>query len=75
LACNNKNCARPYWKSVPSWAIGTIVYDDSALTTPYNGGGNWIAVDTSTGTYCSGVSWAAIEVSSTGVITDFISCP
>lgn len=75
LACNNKNCARPYWKSVPSWAIGTIVYDDSALTTPYNGGGNWIAVDTATGTYCSGLAWAAIEVDSSGIITDFISCP
>lgn len=75
LACTNKNCGRPYYKSIPSWAIGTIVYDDSSLTIPYNGGGNWIAVDTSTGTYCGGFAWAAIEVSSLGVITDFISCP
>jgi hypothetical protein len=51
------------------------VYNDNTLTTPFNGGGNWIAVDTATGTYCSGLAWAAIEVSSLGIITDFISCP
>lgn len=74
-ACIHKTCGRPYYKSVPSWAIGTVVYDNSSLTTPFNGGGNWIAVDTSTGTYCSGLAWAAVEVDSSGVITDFISCP
>jgi hypothetical protein len=74
-ACINKTCGRPYYKSVPSWAIGTVVYDNSSLTTTFNGGGNWIAVDTSTGTYCSGLAWAAVEVDSSGVITDFISCP
>jgi len=75
LACSNKNCARPYYKSIPSWAIGTIVYDDSGLTTPFNGGSNWIAVDTATGAYCSGSGWAAIQVDSSGVILNFVSCP
>jgi len=74
-ACTNKNCGRAYYKSVPSWAIGTTVYNDNTLTTPFNGGGYWIAVDTATGTYCSGLAWAAIEVSSLGIITDFVSCP
>ena len=75
LACTNKNCARPYYKSIPSWAVSTIVYDDSGLTTPFNGGSNWIAVDTATGAYCSGSGWAAIQVDSSGVILNFISCP
>lgn len=75
LACSNKTCARPYFKSIPSWAIGTIVYDDSALTIPFNGGNNWIAVDTATGTFCSGLAWAAVQVDSSGVILNFVSCP
>jgi hypothetical protein len=75
LACNNKTCGRPYYKSVPSWAMGTTVYDDSSLTTPFNGGGNWIAVDTSTGTYCSGLAWAAVQVNAGGIIIGFVSCP
>jgi hypothetical protein len=74
-ACTNKTCGRPYYKSVPSWAMGTTVYDDSSLTTPFNGGGNWIAVDTSTGTYCSGSAWAAIQVNAGGIIIGFVSCP
>jgi hypothetical protein len=75
LACSNKNCGRPYYKSIPSWAVSTIVYDDSGLTTPFNGGNNWIAVDTATGAYCSGSGWAAIQVDSSGVILNFVSCP
>lgn len=73
-ACTNKTCGRPWYKSVPSWAIGTIVYDDPDLTTPVNGGSNWIAVATSTGTYCGG-GWAAIQINSSGSIIGFTSCP
>ncbi len=73
LACANKTCGRSYYKSVPSWAIGTIVYDDSFLSTPFNGGGNWIAVATSS-SFCGG-GWAAIQVDSSGVILNFVSCP
>lgn len=74
LACNNKTCGRPWYKAVPTWAIGTVVYDDSALTTPLVGGNNWIAVSTSTGTYCGG-GWAAVQVDNAGVILNFVSCP
>jgi hypothetical protein len=74
LACNNKTCGRAWYRNAPSWSIGQIVYNDINLTTPYNGGGNWIAVATSIGTYCGG-GWAAIQVDSSGVILDFISCP
>lgn len=74
-ACTNKTCARPYYKSVPSWAPGTIVYDDMLLTTPTNGNNLWIAVDTSTGTFCSGLAWAAVQVDPSGVILNFVSCP
>lgn len=73
LACSNKTCGRSYWKSVPSWAIGTVVYDDSSLTTPFNGGNDWIAVATSS-TFCGG-GWAAVQVDSSGVILNFVSCP
>lgn len=74
-ACTNKTCGRPYYKSVPTWSLGTTVYDDSGLTTPYNGNSLWIAVDTSTGTYCSGLGWAAIQINSGGIIIGFVSCP
>ena len=73
LACNNKTCGRPWYKSIPSWSLGSIVYDDSGLTTPVNGSNNWIAVATSTGTYCGG-GWAAIQIDSSGVIIGFVSC-
>jgi uncharacterized delta-60 repeat protein len=74
-ACSNKACSRPFYKSIPSWAIGTVVYNEAALTTTFNGGGNWIIVDTSTGTFCSGLAWAAVQVDSSGVILNFVSCP
>jgi uncharacterized delta-60 repeat protein len=74
LACTNKTCARSYYKPAPSWAIGTVVYDDSLLTTPTNGNNLWIAVDTSS-TFCGGTGWAAVQVDTNGVILDFISCP
>jgi len=74
-ACSNKACSRPYYKSAPTWAPLTIVYNDAALTSPFNGGGNWIVVDTSTGTFCSGLAWAAVQVDSSGVILNFVSCP
>lgn len=73
LACANKTCGRSYHLAQPSWSVGYTVYDDVALTTPFNGGGNWIAVATST-SYCSG-GWAAIQVSSAGVILNIIGCP
>ena len=72
LACANQTCGRSYHLAQPSWSVGYTVYDDVALTTPFNGGGNWIAVATST-SYCSG-GWAAIQVSSLGVILDIVGC-
>jgi hypothetical protein len=74
LACTNKTCARDFYRSAPTFANGQIVYDDNALTIPYNGGGNWIAIDTSM-TFCSGTGWRAIQISNTGVILDSIACP
>ena len=74
-ACSNKACSRPFYKSIPSWSIGSVVYNEAALTTTFNGGGNWIIVDTSTGTFCSGLAWAAVQVDSSGVILNFVSCP
>lgn len=72
-ACLNQTCGRDYYLATPSWTIGNTVYNNSALTSVFNGGGNWIAVATSTGTYCGG-GWAAIQVNSLGVITGFIGC-
>lgn len=71
-ACANQTCGRSYYLASPSWSVGSTVYDDVALTTPFNGGGNWIAVATSSG-YCSG-GWAAIQVSTAGVIQNVIGC-
>lgn len=72
LACNNINCGRTYWLASPSWSVGNTVYDNAALTIPFNGGGLWIGVATST-SYCSG-GWAAIQVSAAGIILDFVPC-
>lgn len=74
LACNNKTCGRPWFKLIPTWSIGSVVYEDLQLTTPLVGGNNWIAVSTSTGTYCNG-GWAAVQVDNSGVILNFVSCP
>jgi hypothetical protein len=73
IACSSKTCARSYWKSEPNWNVGTVVYDNAGLTTPFNGSGNWIAVATSS-SFCGG-GWAAVQVNSLGVILNFISCP
>jgi hypothetical protein len=73
LACTNKTCGRSWYRNAPSWAIGQIVYDNPSLSVPYNGGGNWIAVATSS-TFCGG-GWAAIQVDTDGTILDFVSCP
>lgn len=72
LACNNQTCGRDYYLAAPSWSIGSTVYNDAALSSTFNGGGNWIAVATSSG-YCSG-GWAAIQVSAAGIILDFVPC-
>jgi len=73
LACNNKTCGRPWYRNAPFWAPGQTVYDDSGLTTPFNGGGNWIAVATSS-TFCGG-GWQAVQINSSGVITSMVACP
>ena len=71
-ACANKTCGRSYWLAAPTWSIGSTVYDNVGLTIKFNGGGNWIAVATSSG-YCSG-GWAAVQVDSNGVILSFVTC-
>lgn len=72
-ACANQTCGRDYYLAQPSWAPGYTVYNDSALTSPFNGGSNWIAVATSVGSYCSG-GWSAVQVDSSGVILNIVGC-
>ena len=72
-ACTNKNCGRSWYRDTPSWANGLIVYNDSSLT-PFNGGGNWIVVDTAS-TFCAGTGWRAIQVDTNGTILDSVACP
>ena len=74
LACTNKTCARPWYRTAPTFANGQIVYDDFACTIPYNGGSQWVAIATSTGTYCGG-GWRAIQINSSGVILASTACP
>ena len=69
-ACTNKACVRPYYVSVPVISIGQVIYNDPALTSPYDGEDKWIAVNPN----CSGV-WYIIQVDITGtVIDDYTSC-
>lgn len=71
LACTNKNCERPYYTALPIVSVGQIIYDDPLLTTPFNGGSNWIAVNQD----CTG-SWNVIQVNSSGaVINTYTPCP
>jgi hypothetical protein len=43
------------------------------LTTTFNGGNNWVAIDTSM-TYCNGTGWYAIQIDSSGVILASVPC-
>lgn len=71
LACSNRNCTRPYYTILPVVSVGQVIYDDSALTIPFNGGNNWIAVNLD----CLG-SWYVIQVDATGnVINTYTPCP
>jgi hypothetical protein len=72
-ACANNTCARDYYRDAPTFNNGAVVYDDCALTSPVNGGGNWRAIATSTGTFCGG-GWRAIRIDNNGVILDSIAC-
>lgn len=45
--------------------LGSIVYTNSGMTTTYNGGGDWHAMDGSS---------KVIEISSVGLVTDLFDC-
>lgn len=75
LACANKNCFRSYWKGPsPSFNPGDIIYDNAALTIPFNGGGSWYAIDASM-SFCAGTAWRAVQIDSSGVILNIVVCP
>jgi hypothetical protein len=76
-ACSAKTCGRAFYRpaSLPIFSVGMVVYNDNTLTTPYNGGGLWTAINTSL-TFCSGAGWLAIRIDSNGVILETsASCP
>lgn len=73
-ACINKNCSRPYYRNIPIISPGQILYDNSSLTTPFNGGGNWIAINFTT-QYCNGSNWYALQIDTNGVILNVVACP
>lgn len=71
LACSNRTCSRPYYTALPAISLGTQIFDDSALTVPFNGGSNWIALNLN----CLG-TWYVVQVNSTGyVINTYSPCP
>jgi hypothetical protein len=70
-ACTNRNCSRPYYTALPVVSVGQVIYDDTLLTIPFNGGSRWIAVNPD----CTG-SWFVIQVDATGnVINTYTPCP
>lgn len=70
-ACTNRNCSRPYYTITPVVSVGQVIYDDPLLTTPFNGGSQWIAVNLD----CLG-GWNVIQVNSSGaVINTYTPCP
>ncbi len=73
-ACLNKSCDRPYYTNIPSISIGQLLFDDSGLTIPFNGGGNWIAIN-DTPVYCTGSNWVAAQVDTSGLILSVVFCP
>jgi hypothetical protein len=75
VACATpQTCARPFYRDIPVFSPGMIIYDDPGLTVPFNGGGNWILIVNSL-TFCGGSSQAAIRVDTDGTILQFVSCP
>lgn len=74
LACSNKTCGRAYYRNAPFWSVGQTVWDNNALTVPFNGGDNWYAINTGT-TFCSGTQWVAARINSSGIIIDLVVCP
>jgi hypothetical protein len=71
-ACFSPTCARTYFRNAPFWAVGQVVYNDSTLLSPFNGGGNWIAIRSGS-TFCTG-TWLAVQVDTNGVILSIVTC-
>jgi len=70
LACAGFASNRGYY-TLPytGLGVGSVLYDDSNLTIPFVGNGNWIAVS-----YLGTGPIVAIQVNSSGVILDKVSC-
>lgn len=65
-----RNCSRPYYTPffVSMIAIGKYIYNDPGLTSPFNGGGRWIAIN-----YQCSTSWVMVQVGVNGLINNLIS--
>jgi hypothetical protein len=71
-ACFSATCGRSYFRDAPFFAVGQTIWNNSALTSTFNGGGNWIAINTGI-PFCSG-TFIACRVDSNGVILSIVSC-
>lgn len=71
-ACFSKNCGRPYYTSKPygTFGVGDFVYENSSLTTPFNGSSLWIAMNQN----CTNPVWITVQVASNGQVLSLITC-
>lgn len=70
-ACSNRNCSRPFYTILPSISLGTIIYDDSSLTIPFDGDNKWIALNLD----CLS-TWYVVRINASGEVIDTYSpCP
>jgi hypothetical protein len=70
LACNVFAINRAFYTPINNGlAVGSIIYNNSNLTSPYNGFNNWIAVS-----YNGYGPVVAVQVSSFGFITNKVLC-
>ena len=69
-ACANYFSSRSYYSNVNFMTSGvTYIYDDSGLTTPLDTGGQWKPLS------FDGVNIYAVITNSSGMVTNYTSCP
>jgi hypothetical protein len=70
-ACSARTCGRSYYLPAPVVYVGQRIYNDSSLTSPFNGNNLWIAISYN----CAG-NWNVVQVDGNGyVINVYSPCP
>jgi hypothetical protein len=70
LSCSNYSTGTPYYTAIPLVSTGVRIYTNTSLTTPFNGGNQWIAVK------LNGANPGyTIQVDTNGYVISNYNCP